>query len=59
MLELGEDCIQIFHLGWYIVGYTVENFVKRRHFIQNLNIVIPILMYFSTINIEDAFVCHE
>ena len=24
---LGDNCIQHFHLGWYIVGYTVGNFV--------------------------------
>ena len=24
--ELGDNCIQIFHLGRYIVGYTVGNF---------------------------------
>ena len=29
-LELGDNCIQIFHLGRYIVGYTVGNFVLRR-----------------------------
>ena len=29
-LYLGDNCIQIFHLGWYIVGYTVGNFVLRR-----------------------------
>ena len=28
--ELGDNCIQIFHLGRYIVGYTVGNFVLRR-----------------------------
>ena len=27
---MGDDCIQIVHLGRYIVGYTVENFVLRR-----------------------------
>ena len=25
--ELGDNCIQIFHLGRYIVGYTVGNYV--------------------------------
>ena len=25
--ELGDNCIQIFHLGRYIVGYTVGNLV--------------------------------
>ena len=25
--HLGDNCIQIFHLGRYIVGYTVGNFV--------------------------------
>ena len=28
--KLGDNCIQIFHLGRYIVGYTVGNFVLRR-----------------------------
>ena len=28
--QLGDNCIQIFHLGRYIVGYTVGNFVLRR-----------------------------
>ena len=28
--KLGDNCIQFFHLGWYIVGYTVGNFVLRR-----------------------------
>ena len=30
VLQLGDNCIQIFHLGRYIVGYTVGNFVLRR-----------------------------
>ena len=29
-IDLGDNCIQIFHLGRYIVGYTVGNFVLRR-----------------------------
>ena len=29
-LELGDNCIQNFHLGRYIVGYTVGNLVLRR-----------------------------
>ena len=28
--QLGDTCIQIFHLGRYIVGYTVGNLVLRR-----------------------------
>ena len=28
--HLGDNCIQIFHLGRYIVGYTVGNLVLRR-----------------------------
>ena len=28
--KLGDNCIQICHLGLYIVGYTVGNFVLRR-----------------------------
>ena len=31
MDHLGDNCIQIFHLGRYIVGYTVGNLVLRRH----------------------------
>ena len=29
-LYLGDNCIQIYHLGRYIVGYTVGNLVLRR-----------------------------
>ena len=28
--KLEDNCIQNFHLGRYIVGYTVENLVLRR-----------------------------
>ena len=31
MYYLGDNCIPIFHLGRYIVGYTIENLVLRRH----------------------------
>ena len=27
--QLGDNCIQNFHLGRYIFGYTVENLVLR------------------------------
>ena len=30
-LHLGDNCIQNFHLGTYIVGYMVGNLVLRRH----------------------------
>ena len=30
LINLGDNCIQIFHLGRYIVGYTVGNLVLRR-----------------------------
>ena len=30
MLELGDNCIQNYYLGRYIVGYTVGNLVLRR-----------------------------
>ena len=30
IFKLGDNCIQNFHLGWYIVGYTVGNLVLRR-----------------------------
>ena len=29
-IHLGDNCIQNFHLGRYIVGYTVGNLVLRR-----------------------------
>ena len=29
LLNLGDNCIQNFHLGRYIFGYTVENLVLR------------------------------
>ena len=29
-IDLGDNCIQNFHLGRYIVGYTVGNLVLRR-----------------------------
>ena len=29
-IKLGDNCIQNFHLGRYIVGYTVGNLVLRR-----------------------------
>ena len=29
VINLGDNCIQICHLGRYIVGYTVGNFVLR------------------------------
>ena len=29
--QLGDNCIQMFHLGWYMVGYMAGNFVFRRH----------------------------
>ena len=30
VIQLGDNCIQNFHLGRYIVGYTVGNLVLRR-----------------------------
>ena len=30
-IHLGDNCIQNFYLGRYIVGYTVGNLVLRRH----------------------------
>ena len=29
--HLGDSCIQNFHFGRYIVGYTIGNLVLRRH----------------------------
>ena len=48
--NLGDNCIQNVHLGRYIVGYMVGNFVLQR---RVLNMVIPILMHFLT------FICHR
>ena len=31
LTHLGDNCIQFFHLGRYIVGYTVGNLVLRQH----------------------------
>ena len=31
VFKLGDNCIQNFHLGRYIVGYTVGNLVLRQH----------------------------
>ena len=59
MNNLGDNCIQNFHLGRYIVGYTVgytfgNHFLRRRvsgavklnHYEHKiLNMVIPILMH--------------
>ena len=46
--KLGDNCIQNFNLGRYIVGYTVGNSVLRRSLpkIKILSMVIPILMHF-------------
>ena len=32
MIDLGDNCIQNFNLGWYIVGYTVRNLALKRDF---------------------------
>ena len=29
--KLGDNCFQNFHLGRYIIGYTVRNLVLRQH----------------------------
>ena len=31
LFDLGDNCIQNFHLGRYIVGYTIGNLVFWRH----------------------------
>ena len=53
--DLGDNCTQNVHLGRYIIGYMVENFVLRRRVSDDkppqmniLNMVIPILMHFLT-----------
>ena len=49
--NLGDNCIQNFHLGRYIVGYTVGNLVLQRQLYTSkmkiLKMVIPILMHFD------------
>ena len=37
--NLGDNCIQNFHLGRYIVGYTVANSVLRRHTSGAVNMI--------------------
>ena len=51
--KLGDNCIQNFRLGMYIVGYTVGNLVISERVsddippqMKNLNMVIPILMHY-------------
>ena len=55
-IYLGDNCIQNFHLGRYIVGYTVGNLVLRQRISNDippqmyiLNMVIPILMHFCSL----------
>ena len=56
---LGDNCIQNFHLGWYIVRYTVGNSVLQRRtseavkhdfrtYMKILNMIIPILMHYCS-----------
>ena len=67
--QLWDNCIQMLHLGRYIVGYTVGNFVLRRRIIRRylppekknkkkLNMVIPFLIYCLTLSIENAIFFH-
>ena len=63
-VDLGDNCIQNFHLGRYIVGYTVGNLVLRgrasgavkrdfRTYIRRFtspNENIPILMHFCSLS---------
>ena len=44
--KLGDNCIQHFHLGRYIVGLTVGNLVLQ----WQANMVIPILMGFYSLD---------
>ena len=39
LLKLGNNCIQTFHLEWYIVEYTVENFVYGDALGELLNMI--------------------
>ena len=76
----GDNCIQNVHLGRYIVGYIVGNFVLRRRVsgavkrnfrpyiypdddippqMNILNMVIPILMHFSTFIRQRHSILHQ
>ena len=70
VVYLGDNHIEIFHLGRYIVGYTVGNFVLRRRVSGTVNIypmitapnkilnmVILILMYFFTLTHQKQGIC--
>ena len=55
--ELGDNCIQNFHLGRYIIGYMVGNLARdfrtyiRRYtsLNENFDMVIPILMHICSL----------
>ena len=38
-IQLGDNCIQNFHLGRCIVGYTVENLVLRQRVSGAVNVI--------------------
>ena len=38
-MYLGDNCIQNFHLGRYIVGYTVGNLVLGEVYAETLNVI--------------------
>ena len=38
-IQLGDNCIQNFHLARYIVGYTIRNLVLRRHVSGAVNVI--------------------
>ena len=39
LIKLGDNCIQNFHLGRYIVGYSVGNLVLRRRVSGAVNVI--------------------
>ena len=39
IVKLGDSCIQNLHLGSYIIGYMVRNFVLQRHVSGAVNVI--------------------
>ena len=63
-IDFGDKCIQNFHFGRYIVGYSIGTFgLWRRIYddvqpqIKMLNMIIPILMYFLIFTNQKQRVC--
>ena len=50
-VHLGDNCIQICHLGKYIGGFNIGNFVLRRR--------VPILMHLFIFSVEKIYYLHK